>query len=228
MIEPFRIVESWTEDDLLDLPDEESENYEYKSSELSPKKLKEKLAIAASAFWNSGGGIFIAGVDDNGKIDGGVPASVGRQTLRDWADQVLASVEPLGPYAIKTITRKNATSLINEEQAILVVSFGVSVVGPHMAQDKKYYVRAGAHSGSVGHFIVEAIRARRGLQKPILCGLIRRNEHKPNTMELAILALNLEFRVQRQIARQLESYEPREGCTLKTEKRSKLARIRQL
>ena len=38
----------------------------------------------------------------------------------------------------------------------------------------------------------------------------------------------LEFRVQRQIARQLESYEPREGCTLKTEKRSKLARIRQL
>lgn len=56
----------WEYQDLLELPSEETDIYEYKSSKVPLDQLKNKISKAASAFWNSGGGIFIAGV--NGEI----------------------------------------------------------------------------------------------------------------------------------------------------------------
>ena len=116
MTERYRIIGRWTEDELTsNIPSEETDFYEFKSSSISVNELKKKLPVAASAFWNSGGGIFVAGVDDNGKIDGGISNLVGRQTLRDWADQILSSVEPVGPYIIKTIEPKDRSSSINPD-----------------------------------------------------------------------------------------------------------------
>ncbi|GAA5531590.1 ATP-binding protein [Herpetosiphon gulosus] len=87
--EPHKQIEGWTEEDLLRLPSEENDHYEYKSSQIPMDRLKEKISIAASAFWNSGGGFFIVGIDDTGHIDGGIAKTVGRQKLPDWIDQIL-------------------------------------------------------------------------------------------------------------------------------------------
>ena len=73
---------------------------------------------------------------------------------------------------------------------ILVVSFGESYIGPHMASDKKYYIRAGAHSGPASHFLVESIRLRRGLDKPVLRGMIKSSSNRSDIEQLVILALN--------------------------------------
>ncbi|MFZ6029970.1 MAG: helix-turn-helix domain-containing protein [Chloroflexota bacterium] len=183
-------IEEWDDEDLRQLPGEETDFYEYKSSKIEIKSLKSKISVAASAFWNSGGGVLIAGVNNDGKIDGGIPLKIGRQSIRDWVDQAIASVEPPGHYVIKIITGENKVSNILDAHAVLVIRFEESYIGPHMAIDKKYYIRAGAHTGPASHFLVEAIRARRGLEKPLLVGLIRRHPSKTHSLELVILVAN--------------------------------------
>lgn len=189
-MERYRLVENWVEDDLTDLPVEENEYYEYKSSETPTAKLKEKIAVAASAFWNSGGGIFIAGINDEGQIDGGIPETIGRQKLRDWVDQSIARVEPPGPYIIQIIGKGENGSSIKEGNVVLVVGFGESITAPHMAPDKRYYLRAGAHSGPASHFLVEAIRLRRSLQRPLLRGVLIPSTKISDVIQLVIVCLN--------------------------------------
>lgn len=189
-LDRYTLVEEWTEDHLSSIPDGETDYYEYKSSLISFERLKKEITVAASAFWNSGGGIFIAGVDDTGKVDGGIFAEVGNQKLRDWADQVLSHVEPTGPYAINAIEPNPTPSAIENGKAVLVIAFGESANAPHMAPDYRYYVRAGTHSLPAGHFLVEAIRSRRGLHHPFLRGLLRLSSSKTNIVELVVLAAN--------------------------------------
>ncbi|MFL5807026.1 MAG: ATP-binding protein [Roseiflexaceae bacterium] len=189
-IDRHRFIESWTEDDLLKLPPEETDLYEYKSSLTPIDDLKKKVATAGSAFWNSGGGIFIAGISKTGTIDGGFPQKIGRQSIRDWVDQALMGVEPLGPYAINPIEKSKSTSAILDNHVVLVISFGESHIPPHMAPDKKYYIRAGAHSGPASHSLVEAIRLRRGMQMPLLRGIFREHAQKPGVVQLVVASVN--------------------------------------
>lgn len=183
-------IDSWTEETLSSLPTED-DFFEYKSSRMGIDELGNEIGKAASAFWNSGGGILIAGVNNAGIVDGGFPATHGkRQSRRDWADQVLALVQPPGPYTIKVIKPETPDSLIFETNVVLVISFEASIVVPHMAPNNKYYVRAGAHSGPASHFLVEAIRTQRGLGTPLLRALLRPSETKPQIIQLQILALS--------------------------------------
>lgn len=188
--ERYKTVEEWSEKDITEIPDEENDIYEFKSSRILKDKLKERISIAASAFWNSGGGALIVGVDDQGKIDGGIPFTIGKQKLRDWVDQAVSLTEPVGPYVVKIIKRESNSSLIENEKVILVVSFGESYNGPHMALDKKYYIRAGAHSGPASHFLVESIRSRKGLDKPLLQGMIKSSDNNMDVQQLIIFAIN--------------------------------------
>ncbi|GAA5531527.1 hypothetical protein [Herpetosiphon gulosus] len=88
------------------------------------------------------------------------------------------------------IAAEHSQSLIAADKVVLVIGFGESYTGPHMAPDKKYYIRAGAHSGATGHFLVEAIRARRGIQMPMLRSLLRLHERKPQIIELVVTPLS--------------------------------------
>jgi len=193
----YRDIENWTEDDLSQLPSQEDDYWEYKSSLITAKtnwqnELNEKLCHAASAFWNTGGGVFLVGIDGTGVIDGGIPSKIGRQTIRDWVDATIRDVQPTGAYAIGPISGNTlANSLIKPNCIVLAVAFDESYNVPHMsAQDNKYYVRAGAHTVPAGHYLVEAIRSRRGLQNPMLLGLIRRNVLNPRIVELVIISAN--------------------------------------
>lgn len=186
----YRMIEDWTEADLHDLTSGETDEYEFKSSRIGINDMMKEIQVAASAFWNSGGGVLIIGLDDKGRIDGGIDERVGRQRLRDWVDRVISHVEPKGPYFVKTIASEGEPSNIEADKVVLVIAYGESNNAPHMAPDKRYYVRAGAHSDPAGHFLVEAIRARRRVQQPVLRGLLRANSHSPNLIDLVILSLN--------------------------------------
>lgn len=194
-LEDHTIIERWTEDDLLDIPVSETDEFEFKSSLIREQvsyrsDLQDKIHKTASAFWNTGGGILLVGIDDNGNVDGGIPQKMGKQKLRDWVDVVLRAVMPVGPYSVRTITAEDADSAIDPDCCVLIIAFGESVDLPHMAPDNRYYVRAGAHSNPANHYLVEAIRARRGLRQPVLRTMLRENPQKAGIIELAILAVN--------------------------------------
>lgn len=183
-------ISMWIYKDLLELPSEETDIYEYKSSKVTLDQLKNKISIAASAFWNSGGGIFIAGVNDEGKIDGGIPCKSGRQSIRDWADNAIKLTEPVGIYEVNSIENTGEMDPIGEDKAVLIIKFHESNQVPHMAYDKKYYVRVGAHSDGASHFIVEALWSLRNATRPNLRGIMKYHPTKPRIEELVIVSIN--------------------------------------
>ncbi len=190
MTDFYRIIEQWTEDDLLNLSPQENELYEYKRSATPKDDLINKIGKAASAFWNAGGGIFVAGIDGNGKIDGGIPKNYfGRQEPRDWVDQAVAKVQPAGHYTVKIIEPIGEQSAIKENCVVLAIGFGMSSMAPHMAPDNKYYIRLGAHSEPAGHFLVEALRARRGFQSPQLRCMLQQHRKSSSVVEIAIISI---------------------------------------
>lgn len=177
--------------DIANLPAAEDERTEFKSSKTAPEALKEKLARAASAFWNSGGGLFVAGVNDQGKPDGGLLPSVGRTSIRDWIDQVVNRVSPVGSYGIRLFRHSHSSGLdIDAGKCVIAIEFFNSDRPPHMAPDHKYYIRAGAHTESASHFIVEALWARRRMQRPQLAHAMRTKPEASDIIQLSIVALN--------------------------------------
>ncbi len=175
--------------DLAQLPAAEDDDFEFKSSRVMPNDLKKKLSCAASGFANSGGGCFVVGVDGNGNADGGFPLKIGTQDLRDWIDQIVNQVEPVPRYDIKLIQDSVGRGEIKTEFAVLLVVIHESYIGPHMAPDNHYYIRAGAHTVKAKHFIVDAIWAKRHFSKPRLTHLLRLKPGKGTAIELGILAL---------------------------------------
>jgi hypothetical protein len=176
------------------LPAAEDDRHEYKSSAIkNDKELGDKIAKAASGFWNSGGGLFVVGVDGNGQPDGGISLSAGhkgRQSRRDWIDQVISQVTPKSAYVVHSIEDNGCGCNIEPGKAVFLIGFGESEIGPHMANDHRYYIRAGAHTGPASHFIVEAIHARRGLRTPLLSHLVRRKPGNSGVIQLGIVVLN--------------------------------------
>jgi Schlafen, AlbA_2 len=176
--------------DLVSLPSLEDDRHEYKASATKDNDLAEKIARAASGFWNSGGGLFVAGVDNNGKPDGGITLTVGRQSRRDWIDQMISRVSPRAQYAVHYIEDEGAGLTITSGSAVVLIGFALSEHGPHMGPDNRYYIRAGAHTVPAPHFLVEAIYARRGLRAPMLRHVIRRKPEGGGVLQLGIICLN--------------------------------------
>lgn len=171
------------------LPENEDDYFEYKSSSTPIDKLKDKLQRGVSGFANSGGRHFIVGISDKtGKADGGIPQQIGRQSLRDWVDIVLHQIDPTPKYSVRLIDDIGERGILNESCVILVIAVEESYVGPHMAPDG-YFIRAGAHTERAKHFIVEAIRAKRYQSKPKLTHLFRLKPNKEQVLQLGILGL---------------------------------------
>jgi hypothetical protein len=180
----------WTSDDLRLLPNAEDERYEFKSSATTDGDLGNKIARAASGFWNTGGGLFVAGVDGRGQPDGGLSLTVGRQSRRDWVDQHIARVTPRGGYVVHVIEGPLGEGGVRSGHGVVLLGFETSEIGPHMAPDDRYYIRTGAHTVSASHFIVESIRARRGVTRPLLRAILRRKPGNYGVIQLGIIALS--------------------------------------
>ncbi len=180
---------------ILDaLPPSEDDSFEYKSSKIQPNELAKKISCAASGFANSGGGCFVAGVGENGIADGGIPLQIGRRDIRDWIDTAIAKVSPPianpGSYQIRVFQESVERGHLNPNHAVVAISFASSDAAPHMADDKKYYLRAGASTVPASAFIVEALWARRSTQKPILSHTVRSKPGNPETVQIGVIALN--------------------------------------
>lgn len=186
-IQDSTTIENWTIHDLENLPGEENDSYEYKSSGIANNKDKfaDTITKAASAFWNTGGGFFYVGVDNKGRIDGGIEPTIGNQPITEWADQILFRVSPIGPYRTKFITLEDSST-----KGVFVIAFGESANLPHQAPDNKYYVRAGAHSHPAAHYIVEALRARRATTQPLLLARVVPHAFKAQVLDLSIVCLS--------------------------------------
>jgi len=168
--------------DLAVLPAEEDDRHEYKSGRSPAQKIKTALPKTASGFWNSGGGIFVVGVDDNGQPDEGFEPEIGNESVRDWIDQIVHAVQPVARYDVATPK--------SEVGNVLVVRFHESAVLPHMAPDGRYYIRAGAHTVQAGHYLVEALRSRRGTTRPYLQTTLRPKPDVKGVIQLGIVSLS--------------------------------------
>lgn len=171
------------------IPGAEGDEWEFKSSAISPNDLKKKLYCAVSGFANSGGGYFIAGVDGNGDPDGGIPATIGKQDLRDWADQIIHQVQPAPVYDIKLFDDPKGRGNINADHLVMMVGIDESIFAPHMAPDNRYYIRAGAHTVAARHFITDAIWAKRHVNKPRLIHNWRFKPGDDGVIQLGVVAL---------------------------------------
>ena len=168
-------------------PVAESDDFEFKSSLATPDDIRKELNHAASAFANSGGGCFIWGVaDKTGDPDGGISPNIGRQNLREWIDQVIHTVDAAPNYQVQLYSDSEGRGSINADNVVVAVSVLPSAVTPHMASDKRYYIRAGAHTIPANHFIVEALWAARHQSKPRLSHTI---SHRGGVIQLGIVAL---------------------------------------
>jgi len=178
--------------DLLNisaLPSAEDDAFEYKSSATPFVTLQNKIVRAMSAFGNSGGGCFVAGVADDGTPDGGLEQLVGKQSLRDWTDQAIMRVSPPIAYEVRFFDKTTSAAKIDTDKVVMAISVAPSDAAPHMADDKKYYIRAGAHTVPASHFIVEALWARRSFSKPMLTHTVREKPGNPDVIQVGLVAL---------------------------------------
>jgi predicted HTH transcriptional regulator len=140
--------------DLSILPSSEDDKFEFKSSRTPHSELKKKISASTSAFANSGGGYFIAGVDDSGSADGGLPETIGKADLRDWIDQIIHQIEPTPSYEVHLLDDLAGRGEVQPKHKVLIIEIEKSHLPPYMAQDGRYYIRAGAHTVRSRHFIV--------------------------------------------------------------------------
>ncbi len=169
-------------------PSAEDDAWEFKSSETPRNELKKKLEKATSGFANSGGGCFVYGVGDNGNADGGVEPA-GRQDICDWVDQVVDRVIPKPPYSVKAFDDCEGRGQLSQGRSIIAVSIHPSEGGPYQAPDKRYYIRAGAHTCPATHHIVEALWSRRHMRKPAIRHVVRSKPQTHGILQVGIVAV---------------------------------------
>lgn len=177
--------------DLTNLPESENDFCEFKSSKVENNKeeLKKKIRCGVSGFANSGGGIFVIGVDNNGNADGGISLKFGKQNICDWINQVINEVTPRPKCEIKLIDNPMDRGHIDSGKVVIIIAIYESHIGPHMGNEGCYYIRAGTHTEKATHFIVDAIWAKRYFSKPRLIHLFRLKPDNSAIVQLGIINL---------------------------------------
>ncbi|MFT4627139.1 MAG: hypothetical protein ACI8PZ_005820 [Myxococcota bacterium] len=111
-----------------------------------------RLSKQVSAFANGAGGRLFIGIDDQGRVDGGVHTSL-RNGTRSWLEDVIAGVVSprLEQFNVFEVTAGARGSRIGPGRAVYVVAIPPSDHAPHMAIDHRYYMRTAGKSRPMGH-----------------------------------------------------------------------------
>ncbi|MGE0706865.1 MAG: helix-turn-helix domain-containing protein [Planctomycetota bacterium] len=163
--------EPWTEERLAHLIPYEHESQEFKGAgfvyvpatgQVRPDFL-DNLSKQVSAFCNAGGGRLFLGVDDTGRVDGGVPQELRQNGTREWLEDVLPGVvdPPLRSFDVHEVTRASEDSPILPGRAVYVLELPDSDDAPHQARDRRYYLRIAGKSRPMSHRHVLDILQRR-------------------------------------------------------------------
>jgi hypothetical protein len=175
---------------LVNIPLTETDGFEFKSGKTSDDALRSKVQAAASAFLNSGGGYFIVGIDNNGVVDGGISTSVGRQSREDWFDNLIHQVQPTPQYKIHKVESVGSRGTLTSGNALYAIEYPSSALAPHMSPDKRYYIRAGAHTVPANNFIVESLWAKRLVGKPRLVHAVRVRPDDREAIQFGVVSTN--------------------------------------
>ena len=162
------VTPRWTEAALEALDPNEYDYQEFKGSMWLSKDRQvvgaflHMLSKQVSAFANGAGGRIIVGLDDEGRIDGGVPVDLKGGGTRGWLEDVIpGSVSPsLRAFNVYEIVGGGPGSAILAGHAVYVVEVPPSEDAPHQANDHRYYLRIAGKSRPMGHIHVEDVLRR--------------------------------------------------------------------
>jgi hypothetical protein len=158
----------WTEDLVAALGPDEHDFQEFKGSgwlvqgaEIAPE-FHVALSKQVSAFANGAGGRVVIGVDDTGRIDGGVPVDFRKGGVRSWLEDVVPGLvdPPLASFNVYEVLPSSEASSIRAGHAVYVLEIPSSDAAPHQALDHRYYLRIAGKSRPMGHVHVTDILRR--------------------------------------------------------------------
>jgi hypothetical protein len=119
------------------------------------------LSKQVSAFANGGGGRVFLGIDDNGRIDGGIPVALKGGTRAWLEDLVPQSVDPpLRRCNVFEVRAEGQGSEIRGGCGVYVVDIPPSDDAPHQSKDNRYYLRIAGKSRPMGHVHVQDVLRR--------------------------------------------------------------------
>lgn len=120
------------------------------------------LSKQVSAFANGAGGRLVIGLDDDGRIDGGVPVDLKSGGTRHWLEDVIPGVVSPGlrSFNVFEVQGQGPDSAILPGHAVYVVEIPPSEDAPHQANDHRYYLRIAGKSRPMGHIHVEDVLRR--------------------------------------------------------------------
>lgn len=161
---------TWTEDRLAALDPHEYDFQEFKGSpyvfDFGQQRLRsdflDNLSKQVSAFANAAGGRIFLGLDDEGRIDGGVPRDLRPNGTRAWLEDVIPHVvvPHLRAFNVYEVARPaveaggngaTPTSSLRPGHAVYIVEIPMSEDAPHQARDHRYYLRIAGKSRPMGH-----------------------------------------------------------------------------
>lgn len=160
----------WNEAALLDLGSDEYDFQEFKGSawlggDSGPAPdLHVNLSKQISAFANGAGGAIIIGLDDEGRIDGGVRTDLRKGGTRSWLEDIVPGLvdPPLARFNIVEVGPTVSGSRIRPGHAVYVISVEPSTSAPHQAIDHRYYLRIAGKSRPMGHIhLLDVLRRTR-------------------------------------------------------------------
>jgi len=159
----------WTEAMLLDLEPHEHDFQEFKGrgwmvddDVTIPETFLLSLSKQVSAFANGAGGRLFIGLDDDGRIDGGVPVDLKGGGTRAWLEDIVPQRvdPPLQRFNVFEVGPETERSRIRPGHAVYVVDIPSSSQAPHQGMDHRYYLRIAGKSRPMGHVHIQDILRR--------------------------------------------------------------------
>jgi len=123
-----------------------------------------RLSKQVSAFANGNGGRLFLGLDDQGRIDGGIPREAKGGGTRAWLEDIVPGCvdPPLRNFNVFEVPwpGPGVPTQINPGCAVYVLEIQPSDDAPHQSHDYRYYLRIAGKSRPMGHVSVEDISRR--------------------------------------------------------------------
>ncbi len=164
--------EVWTESMLEDLEPSEHDFQEFKGARFVAEETRiiadftAALSKQVSAFANGAGGRIFLGLDDHGRVDGGVRVDLKGGGTRAWLEDVIPNAvdPPLRSFNVFEVPYPGSgrRTLILPDHAVYVLHIPPSADAPHQGVDRRYYLRIAGKSRPMGHVhILDILRRTR-------------------------------------------------------------------
>ncbi len=122
------------------------------------------LSRQVSAFANGAGGRLFFGIDDDGRVDGGVPVDLKGGGTRSWLEDVIPGCvdPPLRRFNVYEIPYPGAglATRIHPGCGVYVVEIPASEDAPHQSLDYRYYLRIAGKSRPMGNVHIQDVVQR--------------------------------------------------------------------